>query len=155
VRCLVSSTSNGSHTSENRDGVKSRVFQWIYATQAAWKAKTSRPEHSARVGAERANRTVGGPRNGGIAQQVGMHHNQVAKWRRRYIRGGLGALQEKPRSGRKGSIGTEVLRQIVDQATRPPQGRACWTCRARWPACWASPRSPCSGSGATTKSNRI
>jgi hypothetical protein len=65
-----------------------------------------------------------------------MHHNQVAKWRRRYIRGGLGALQDEPRSGRKGSIGTEVLRQIVDQATRPPQGRACWTCRARWPARW-------------------
>ena len=51
-----------------------------------------------------------------------MHHNQVAKWRRRYIRGGLGALQDEPRSGRKGSIGTEVLHQIVDQATRPPQG---------------------------------
>jgi hypothetical protein len=51
-----------------------------------------------------------------------MHHNQVAKWRRRYIRGGLGALQDEPRSGREGSIGTEVLRQIVDQATRPPQG---------------------------------
>ena len=59
-----------------------------------------------------------------------MHFNQVAKWRRRYLRGGLGALQDEPRSGRKGNISTELLRQIVDQATRPPQGRARWTCRA-------------------------
>jgi homeodomain-containing protein len=59
-----------------------------------------------------------------------MHYNQVAKWRRRYIRGGIGALQDQPRSGRKGSLSTEVLRQIVDQATRPPQGRARWTCRS-------------------------
>jgi transposase len=65
-----------------------------------------------------------------IGGQVGMHRNQVAKWRRRYLRGGLGALQDEPRSGRKSRLSTEVLRQIVDQATRPPQGRARWTCRA-------------------------
>src|SRR5262249_40395490 len=60
-----------------------------------------------------------------IGERVGMHFNQVAKWRRRYIRGGLGALQDSPRSGRKGSLSTGLLRQIVDQATRPPQGMAC------------------------------
>src|SRR5262249_16060271 len=65
-----------------------------------------------------------------IGERVGMHFNQVAKWRRRYIRGGLGALQDSPRSGRKGSLSTGLLRRIVDQATRPPQGRARWTCRA-------------------------
>ena len=65
-----------------------------------------------------------------IGERVGMHFNQVAKWRRRYIQGGLGALQDSPRSGRKGSLSAELLRQIVDQATRPPQGRARWTCRA-------------------------
>ena len=27
-----------------------------------------------------------------------------------------------PASGRKGNLSTEVLRRIVDQATRPPQG---------------------------------
>src|SRR5580704_2950339 len=65
-----------------------------------------------------------------IGRQVGMHFNQVAKWRRRYIRGGLGSLQDSPRSGRKGNLSTEVLRRIVDQATRPPQGWARWTCRS-------------------------
>src|SRR6516225_6900381 len=39
-----------------------------------------------------------------IAERVGLHFNQVAKWRRRYIQGGLGALQDSPRSGRKGSL---------------------------------------------------
>jgi transposase len=65
-----------------------------------------------------------------IGEKVGLHYNQVAKWRRRYIRGGLGALQDEPRSGRKGNLSTEVLRRIVDQATRPPQGWARWTCRS-------------------------
>ena len=65
-----------------------------------------------------------------IGGRIGMHYNQVAKWRRRYLRGGIGALQDEPRSGRRGNISTELLRQIVDQATRPPQGRVRWTCRA-------------------------
>jgi hypothetical protein len=52
-----------------------------------------------------------------------LHHNQVAKWRRRFIKRGLEALQDQPRADRKGNIATELLRQIGDQATRPPQGR--------------------------------
>jgi transposase/transposase-like protein len=64
-----------------------------------------------------------------IGQQIGMHHNQVVKWRRRFIKGGVGALQDQPRSGRKGRIEPKVLRQILDQATRPPHGRGRWSCR--------------------------
>src|SRR5271165_7186249 len=44
-----------------------------------------------------------------IGEKVGLHYNQVAKWRRRYIRGGLGALQDEPRSGRKGNLSTGGL----------------------------------------------
>jgi hypothetical protein len=55
------------------------------------------------------------------------------------ISGGIGALQDEPRSGRKGKISTELLRQIVDQATRPRKagydGLA-----ARWLASLVSPR---------------
>lgn len=71
-----------------------------------------------------------GKRDRTIGRAVEMHYNQVAKWRRRFRKGGLAALQDQPRSGRKGRIGTDALRQIVAQATRPPQGRARWTCRA-------------------------
>src|SRR6202795_2479812 len=66
-----------------------------------------------------------------IGGRVGMHYNQVAKWRRRYIRSGLGALQDEPRSGRKGNLSTGVLRRIVDPATPPPQGWAGGACRSR------------------------
>ena len=57
-----------------------------------------------------------------IGGRVGMHYNQVAKWRRRYVRGGIGALQDEPRPGRKGNISTDLLRQIVDQATPATAG---------------------------------
>ena len=88
-----------------------------------------------------------------IGDRVGMHFNQVAKWRRRYIRGGLGALQDCPRSGRKGSLRAELLCQIVDQATRPPLGRARWTCRAMARKLGVS-KAPCNGSGVRTKLSR-
>ena len=78
-----------------------------------------------------------------IGGRVGMHYNQVAKWRRRYLRGGIGALQDEPRSGRKGNISTELLRQIVDQATG--HRRAGYDgLAARWLASLVSPRRPCS-----------
>src|SRR3979411_1234654 len=35
-----------------------------------------------------------------ISRRVGMDRNQVAKWRRRYLRDGLGTLQDEPRSRR-------------------------------------------------------
>src|SRR5205823_9712367 len=44
--------------------------------------------------------------------------------------GGLGARQDEALSGRQSNRSPKVLRQIVDQATRPPQGRERWTCRS-------------------------
>src|ERR1700746_2817945 len=58
-----------------------------------------------------------------IGARVGMHFNQVAKWRRRYIRGGLGALQEEPRSGRKGRLSTGGLRHVVVKDPGAPWGQ--------------------------------
>src|SRR5258708_12468975 len=58
-----------------------------------------------------------------IGEQVGMHFNQVAKWRRRYLSGGLVPLQDEPRSGRRGNLSLDLLRHIVAEATRPPHGR--------------------------------
>ena len=88
-----------------------------------------------------------------IGEQVGMHFNQVAKWRRRYLRAGLGALQDEPRSGRKGSIGTEVLRQIFDQATRPSQGRGRSTWRAPGVSHRVAGRHPASSLGRSKSRN--
>src|SRR5207247_2261043 len=53
-----------------------------------------------------------------IGLQVGMHYNQVAKWRRRYIKGGLGALQDAPRPGRKGSLSLSFATGAIDNPPR-------------------------------------
>jgi hypothetical protein len=63
-------------------------------------------------------------------QLVELHYNQVGKWRRRFVKGGLWALQDRLRADRKRNIATELLRQISDQATGPPQGGPRWICRA-------------------------
>jgi transposase len=65
-----------------------------------------------------------------IGGRVGMHYNQVAKWRRRYIRSGLGGLQDEPRSGRKGNISTGALAPDRRSSHAATAGRARWTCRA-------------------------
>jgi Helix-turn-helix domain len=60
-----------------------------------------------------------------IGGRVGMHYNQVAKWRRRYLRGGIGApaLQDAPRSGpqrqyQHGSVAAD--RRSIHPATAGP-----------------------------------
>jgi transposase len=47
-----------------------------------------------------------------IGGRVGLHYNQVAKWRRSYLRGGIGALQGEPRSGRKGKHKPEAWKWV-------------------------------------------
>src|SRR5580704_3763354 len=66
-----------------------------------------------------------------IGEQVGMHFNQVAKWRRRYLRGGLGALQDEPRSGPKVTL---ARRSCARSSIRPRGHRRAWHAglAARW-----------------------
>ena len=53
-----------------------------------------------------------------IARQVGLHFNSVGKTRARFVRERLGALQDRPRSGRKPTIPAEVKRRILTEVTR-------------------------------------
>ena len=58
-----------------------------------------------------------------------MHYNQVAKWRRRYLRGGLGRCRTSPaRAARQDQHGTVA----PDRRSSHPStaGRVRWTCRA-------------------------
>src|ERR671923_1399179 len=57
-----------------------------------------------------------------IARQVGLHFNAVGKTRARFVLERLGALQDRPRSGRKPTIPAEVKRRIVTEVTQPPAG---------------------------------
>ena len=57
-----------------------------------------------------------------IARQVGLHFNSVGKSRARFVRERLGALQARPRSGRKPTIPAEVKRRILTEVTRAAAG---------------------------------
>src|SRR5919109_1264933 len=54
-----------------------------------------------------------------IARQVGLHFNTVGKTRPRFVLKRLGALQDRPRSGRKPPTPAEVKRRIVTEVTQP------------------------------------
>src|SRR5205823_13985448 len=64
-----------------------------------------------------------------IARQVGLHFNAVGKTRARFAQERLGALQDRPRSGRKPTVPAEVKRRIVTEVTQPPPGLARWSVR--------------------------
>jgi transposase len=64
-----------------------------------------------------------------IARQVGLHFNSVGKTRARFVLERLGALQDRPRRGRKPTVPAEVKRRILSEVTQPPPGLARWSVR--------------------------
>lgn len=63
-----------------------------------------------------------------IAAQVGVHVDTVQCWIARYARGGLPALQDRPRSGRPEVYGADVRVRVVATATSvPPAGESQWS----------------------------
>ena len=64
-----------------------------------------------------------------IARQVGLHFNGVGKTRARFVQDRLGALQDRPRSGRKPTGPAEVKRRILSEVTQPPPCLARWSVR--------------------------
>jgi transposase len=66
--------------------------------------------------------------NSRIAAELGCAVNTVRTWRRRFARGGIPALADRPRSGRPEVYGPEVRLAIVAAATSvPPEGTSAWT----------------------------
>ena len=64
------------------------------------------------------------------ATQLGVSKNCVSKWTARFKREGISALEDKPGRGRKTSIDPKIAARIIDEATRPPKGRNCWSTRS-------------------------
>ena len=63
-----------------------------------------------------------------IAAEVGCCVATVRTWRRRFARGGMPALRDRPRSGRPQAYGPDVRLAIVATATSaPPEGTTVWT----------------------------
>jgi transposase len=69
-----------------------------------------------------------GRANAQIAAELGCSAGMVRTWRRRFARGGIPALADRPRSGRPEVYGPDVRLAIVATATSaPPDGTAAWT----------------------------
>jgi transposase len=66
--------------------------------------------------------------NAQIAAELGCSAGTVRTWRRRFARGGIPALSDRPRRGRPEVYGPDVRLAIVATATSaPPDGASAWT----------------------------
>jgi len=66
--------------------------------------------------------------NAQIAAELGCAVTTVRTWRRRFARGGVPALSDRPRSGRPEVYGPGIKLAIVAAATSvPPEGTSVWT----------------------------
>jgi transposase len=66
-----------------------------------------------------------------IAKRVGMSQEQVSRIRTRFLEGGVDALADRPKAGRKDhAVSVEVEHRILELAlSPPPAGRSRWTTR--------------------------
>ena len=66
-----------------------------------------------------------------IAQRVGLSIEAVSRIRRRFLDGGVAALAERPKTGRKDhALSDDTVHQIIELAlSPPPPGRSRWTTR--------------------------
>src|ERR1019366_4854727 len=66
--------------------------------------------------------------NARIAAELGCAVNTVRTWRRRFARGGMPSLSDRPRSGPPAVYGPDVRLASVAAATSiPPEGTSAWT----------------------------
>ncbi len=73
---------------------------------------------------------IDGQGNSEIAREIGTSRPTVVLWRRRFNRGGLEALEDRPRPGRKKRIPERTVEKIVDTTLfSKPRGSTHWSTR--------------------------
>ena len=71
-----------------------------------------------------------GKQNKEIAETTGTSRQTVAKWRGRFVSGGIEGLYDEYRSGRPRSIDDEQIAQLVNKTlASKPEGETHWSCR--------------------------
>jgi putative transposase len=71
-----------------------------------------------------------GKQNKEIAEEVRVSRQTVAKWRGRFVRGGIEGLYDEHRSGRPRSIGDEKIAEMINTTLQSkPEGETHWSCR--------------------------
>lgn len=65
-----------------------------------------------------------------VARQVGVRRTVVVQWEQRFGKEGVAGLEEMKRPGRPETLPAALKAQIIDEAVRPPAGRARWSTRS-------------------------
>ena len=94
------------------------------------RARAHRVEHRHRQRANVVLLAAEGWSNERIAAQVGLHVNSVRKWRERYARAGLAALEDEPRPGRPSRMDPQKVNVALSQVVQPPAPRTRWSVRS-------------------------
>jgi transposase len=65
-----------------------------------------------------------------VAQRLGTTEQTVTLWRGRFLREGMGGLEDLPRSGRPERIKASLKGRILSEAVRPPSTSGRWSTRS-------------------------
>jgi len=85
------------------------------------RANSARAEHRMVIRATIVLAAALGHTNAAIAAEVGMHIDTVRKWRRRFYRGRIGGLADRPRSGRPAEFTPAQVAEVKALACTPPE----------------------------------
>lgn len=65
-----------------------------------------------------------------VAEELGLHHQTVGKWRRRFVRNRMDALYDEPRIGRPRSVTDDDVARVVDATLHSkPKSGTHWSSR--------------------------
>ena len=82
-----------------------------------------------------------GRKEADVAKELSVSGNCVSKWSSRYEAFGLQGLTDKPGRGRRPSLPTAKIEQVLTKVTQPPKGRRRWSVRTMAKAAGISPDS--------------
>ncbi len=71
-----------------------------------------------------------GETNQAIADALKIPEQTVSKWRRRFVKLGMAALQDSRRSGRPMRLSTDSINKVLTEVTKPPASRTQWSLRS-------------------------
>jgi transposase len=94
------------------------------------RARSQCVEHRQRQRANVVLLAAEGCSNEQIAARLGLHVNSVRKWRDRYARAGLAALEDAPRPGRPSWLDPQKVNVVLSQVVQPPAPRTRWSVRS-------------------------
>lgn len=75
-------------------------------------------------------RRAAGAREMDVARALGVSLTTVSTWSRRFELQGLEGLKDRPGRGRKPSLESDKVRQVITRVVQPPKGKKKWSTRS-------------------------